>query len=130
MKKWIIVITIMLALVIGCVLEGIYTNKAFDFLEERLEVVANAISKDKEKIDTPENIKLMKDLHEKWHDKLDILRCIIWHTSNKDIEVGIARAQKYIEENNYTEAIVEIYSLINYSKHYSEDFMISLENIF
>ncbi len=130
MKRWIIIISIVLILIAGCIFEGVYTNKSFDYLEERLEVVALTLTKDKEKIDTPENIKLVKDLHQEWHERLKFLRAFIWHSSNKDIEIGLARAEQYIIENNYTEAVVEIYSLIHYSKHYSDDFRVSLENIF
>lgn len=130
MKKWIIVIAIILLLIGGCVVENIYTNYAFDFLEEELTAVAESLSENKENIDTEENISQIQWVHEEWHKKLKVLRCVIWHSSNKDIEVGISRAEYYIKENNYTEAIVEIYSIINYSQHYSDDFKISIENIF
>lgn len=114
----------------GCVWESIYTNKAFDRLETELQEVAVALSVDKENIDTEDNIRRMEKVHEKWHERLNVLRCIIWHTSNKDIENGLSRAEFYIRENNYTEAVVEINAIISYSKHYSDDFKISLENIF
>ena len=130
MKKWAIIILIIAFLTAACVFENIYTNNAFDFLEERLSVVAEALEKDKENIDTKENIELIAKVHKEWHKKLTLLRALIWHSSNKDIEIGIARAEQYIKENNYTEAVVEIYSLISYSQHYSDDFKISLENIF
>ena len=129
-KRWFVIIFIITLLTSGCILESIYTNNAFDFLENELKIVASSLEKDKENIDTEENIKLIEKLHEKWHDKLKVLRCVIWHSSNKDIENGISRAEQYIKENNYVEAVVEINALISYSHHYSEDFKISLENVF
>lgn len=128
-KRWIIVIGISILLIFGCVFENIYINKAFDFLENRLQVVTTALNEDKENIDTKKNEKLIEDVHNAWHEKLKVLRCFIWHSSNKDIEIGIARAEYYIKENNYTEAMVEIQSLISYLHHYSDDFKISLSNI-
>ena len=129
-KKWIVIIAIIIFLAGGCVFEGIYTNKAFDSLEDEMRVVAKMISADQENIATEQNIAKIEEVHDKWHKKMKVLRCLIWHSNNKDIEVGISRAEWYIRENNYTEAIVEIYAVINYSEHLSNDFMVSIENIF
>ena len=59
-----------------------------------------------------------------------MLKCLIWHTGIKDVEIGLARISVYIEENDYTEASAEVLSLVDYLTHYSDDFRISWENIF
>lgn len=129
-KKWIIMISLMIILIVGCVMESLYVNRSFDGLIERLENFQIKLDENKENINLEELIYESKDIHNKWHTKVDLLKCLIWHTGIKDIEVGLAKISIYIEENDYTEASAEISSLIDYLKHYSSDFDISWENIF
>lgn len=129
-KKWIVMIVLSLVLVAGCVLESSYINKSFDWLINSLETVQIELTENKEKIDTDEFISNIYNLHNDWHKKVRILKCLIWHTNIKDVEVGLARISVYIRENDYTEAYAEIASLIDFSAHYLDDFRISAENIF
>lgn len=123
-------IVLSLVLVAGCVLESSYINKSFDWLINSLETVQIELTENKEKIDTDEFISNIYNLHNDWHKKVRILKCLIWHTNIKDVEVGLARISVYIRENDYTEAYAEIASLIDFSAHYLDDFRISAENIF
>lgn len=129
-KKWIIMISLIAILIVGCILESTYVNNSFDNLIERLETFQIKLDKNKENIDLDDNIFESKQIHNEWHERVDLLKCLIWHTGIKDIEVGLARISIYIEENDYTEASAEISSLVDYLKHYSSDFDISWENIF
>ena len=129
-KKWIIMISLIVFLIVGCILESTYVNNSFDNLIERLETFQIKLDKNKENIDLDDNIFESKQIHNEWHERVDLLKCLIWHTGIKDIEVGLARISIYIEENDYTEASAEISSLVDYLKHYSSDFDISWENIF
>ena len=129
-KKWIIMISLIIILIVGCILESTYVNNSFDNLIERLETFQIKLDKNKENIDLDDNIFESKQIHNEWHKRVDLLKCLIWHTGIKDIEVGLARISIYIEENDYTEASAEISSLVDYLKHYSSDFDISWENIF
>lgn len=129
-KKWIIMISLMIVLVVGCVLESNYVNNSFDNLIERLEQFQVKLDNNREHIDLESLIYESEEIHNDWHTKVDLLKCLIWHTGIKDIEVGLARISIYIEENDYTEASAEISSLVDYLKHYSSDFDISWENIF
>ena len=129
-KKWIIMISLIVILIVGCILESTYVNNSFDNLIERLETFQIKLDKNKENIDLDDNIFESKQIHNEWHERVDLLKCLIWHTGIKDIEVGLARISIYIEENDYTEASAEISSLVDYLKHYSSDFDISWENIF
>ncbi len=123
-------IVLSIVLVLGCILESGYINKSFDWLINSLETIQIELTENKEKIDTDKFIEDISNLHDKWHKKVKILKCLIWHTNIKDVEVGIARISVYISENDYTEAYAEIASLIDFSAHYLDDFRISLENIF
>ena len=123
-------IVLSIVLVLGCILESGYINKSFDWLINSLETIQIELTENKEKIDTDKFIDDISNLHDKWHKKVKILKCLIWHTNIKDVEVGIARISVYISENDYTEAYAEIASLIDFSAHYLDDFRISLENIF
>ena len=129
-KKWIVMILLSFFLIAGCVIETIYVNKSFNWLINSLETVQIEIKENKEQIDKEKFINGIYQIHNEWHDKVQILKCIIWHTQIKDVEIGLARISVYIEENNYTEAYAEIASLIDIAAHYIEDFSISSENIF
>ncbi len=129
-KKWIIMISLIIVLVVGCILESTYVNNSFDNLIEKLETYQIKLDENKDKIDLNELINESKQIHNEWHKRVDLLKCLIWHTGIKDIEIGLARISTYVEENDYTEASAEISSLVDYLKHYSSDFDISWENIF
>lgn len=129
-KKWIVMIILSVILVSGCIVESIYVNKSFDWLINNLETIQIELKENKDKIDTEKFIGEIYQLHNDWHKKVKILKCLIWHTNIKDVEVGLARISVYIEEDDYTEAYAEIASLIDFSAHYLDDFRINIENIF
>lgn len=117
-------------LVFGCIFESNYVNRSFDWLINSLETIQIELTENKDKIDTEKFIDDTYNLHNEWHKKVKLLKCLIWHTNIKDVEIGLARISVYVEENNYTEAYAEIASLIDFSAHYLDDFRISSENIF
>ena len=123
-------IILSIILVVGCVLESIFVNKSFDWLINSLETIQIELTENKDSIDSEKFITDIYDLHNEWNNKVKTLKCLIWHTNIKDIEIGLARIAVYIEENNYTEAYAEIAALIDFSAHYLDDFRVSLENIF
>ena len=129
-KRWIIMITLSVILIVSCVIETTYVNNSFDWLINSMETLQIEITENMEKIDTKEIIDRAYGIHENWHKKVKVLKCLIWHTGIKDVEIGLARIAVYIEENDYTEAYAEIASLIDYSAHYLDDFEISVDNIF
>ena len=129
-KKWIVMILLSAMLVVGCILESMYVNKSFDWLINSLETIQIELTENKEKIDAKKFIDDIYSLHNNWHKKVKVLKCLIWHTNLKDVEIGLARISVYIEENDYTEAYAEIASLIDFTAHYLDDFRISVENIF
>lgn len=130
LKKWIIMISLLLILVAGCVVEGVYVRKSFSWLINSLETLQIEITQVKEEINDEENTKFAYQIHESWNKKVKILKCLIWHSSIKDVEIGLARIAVYVKENDYKEASAEIGALIDYISHYLDDFSISLENIF
>lgn len=123
-------IALIVALTVGCVVESVYVNRSFDGLVDSLEELQIELDNTKEKIDEPYLFDKADSIHKSWHKRVKVLKCLIWHTGIKDVEVGLARIEVYIEENDYTEASAEISSLIDYLEHYSDDFSISWENIF
>lgn len=129
-KKWIFMILLSIILVVGCVLESIYVNRSFDWLINNLESIQVELKENKEFIDNEKFINDVYKLHNDWTEKVKTLKCLIWHTNIKDIEIGLARIAVYVEENNFTEAYAEIAALIDFSAHYLDDFRVSVENIF
>ena len=128
-KKWTIISVIFVCLIVGCALEYNYVNKAFVGLRESLEAFEPMLSANEENIDTEENIKYMENLHASWHKKVKVLKALIWHTGLKDIEVGLSKIKTYTEKNDYTEALAELQSLIDYVNHYAKDFTLAIENL-
>ena len=123
-------IVLTITLFCGCIVESSYVNKSFDWLINSLETIQIEITENKDKIDDEKFVNSIYDLHNVWHNKVKVLKCLIWHTNIKDVEIGLARISVYIGENNFTEAYAEIASLIDFSAHYLDDFRISVENIF
>lgn len=129
-KKWIIMISLSVFLVVGCILETRYVQGSLGWLINSLETLQIEISQQSDKIDDENFVTMAYDLHENWHKKVRVLKCVVWHSGIKDAETGLARISVYVSENNYTEASAEIASLIDYLAHYLDDFVISTENIF
>lgn len=129
-KKWIIMICLTIAIVVGCIFEARFIRSSLSWLINSVETIQVEITENKEKIDTEELITKIYDVQKNWHKKVGTLKCLIWHTGIKDIEVSLARIAVYIEENDYTESYAESASLIDYVAHYLDDFKISAENIF
>jgi len=129
-KKWIVILSIIVFLVVGCIIEYKYINNAFEYLHNNLINYQELLDIDKENINTQDNVKYISNLHNNWHNKYKVLKSLIWHSGIKDIEVGLSRIKTYTQENDYTEAKAELQALIDYIRHYSEDFTFSLENLF
>jgi len=129
-KKWIIMICLSIALVVGCLIESHYVNSSFNWLVNSLETLQIELAQNKENIDDEKYVKFAYSIHNEWNEKARVLKCLIWHSGVKDVEIGLARTCVYISENNYTEAYAEIAALIDYLSHYLKDFSVSTENIF
>lgn len=128
-KKWIVMCVIIVAIVGLCVWENLYIQKSFTFLLNRLDIIEMQLSKNEEIINTDENISAINNLHEEWRSKTKVLKTIVWHTGMKEVEINLSRVLSYVEQNDYKEAIVELHALQDFSKHYKQDFTITLENI-
>lgn len=128
-KKWLTMILLSLALIFGCIFESKYVNKSFEKLINSLESLQIELSENKDKIDTQSFIDKTNHIHEEWRKNSQVLKCVIWHSGIKDIEIGLARVFVYVKENDYTEAYAEIAAIIDYCAHYLDDFSISSENI-
>lgn len=129
-KKWIVVISIISILVVGCILEYRFVNKTFDDMTARFESVKAMLDSNQEHVDTQEILTYLSYLHNDFHQKEKILKSLIWHTGLKDVEIGISRIISYANNNDYTEAVAETNGLIDYCKHYGQDFKITWDNIF
>lgn len=132
-KKWIIMISLSIILILGCFFESKYVNNSMNSLINSLETLQIEITENqnnKESIDSEKLIAEAYNLHNEWHEKVTVLKCLIWHSGLKEIEINFARIAVYIEENDYTEAYAEIACLIDYIAHYLDDFKITIDNIF
>lgn len=129
-KKWVIVLSILALLVVGCVLEYRFVNSTFEEMTVRFENVKAMLDQNQEHVDAEEILNYLDDLHNDFHQKEKVLKALIWHTGLKDVEIGISRIITYAKNNDYTEAMAETNGLIDYCKHYGQDFKITWDNIF
>ncbi len=129
-KKWIIIITIIAGLIVGCYFENRYINHTFENMVASLQTYKEMLEATEEEINLPQNLNYLEALHSKFHEDEKVLKTLIWHTGLKDVEISLSRIITYTEESDFTEAMAETNGLIDYCKHYSLDFKISLENIF
>lgn len=128
-KKFIAVLVFLLTIAIGGYFECGFVTKSFEELIGKLNEVKTELSITPESIDTPENVGKLVSIHEFWQDKTSVIKFFVWHTGIKDVEVGLSRITSYTEENNYTEAYVELNNLIDYCEHYQNDYKFSWQNI-
>ena len=128
-KRWIIMIVIFVALVVGGIIETTYTQNTFKWLVNSLEAYEIELIENKAKVDEQKLIEKIYNIDNEWNKRVKGLKCLVWHSGVKDIEVGLARVAVYVEENNFTEAYAETAALIDYSVHCLDDFMITIENI-
>ena len=128
-KRWIIILCISVILVVGGIVETKYTQDSLYWLIESVEELELDLKANKDEIDADAYVKKANAIDDKWDKKLNVLKCLVWHSCVKDIEIGLARIVVYIEENDFTEAYAECESLIDYANHYLDDFKITLENI-
>ena len=120
----------MLLIVLGAgYFESHYITASFNELVGELNQIKTELSLSPENIDKPEYIGRLVSLHDDWQEHTEVLKFFVWHTGIKDVEVGLSRITSYTEENNYTEAYVELNNLIDYCKHYSTDYRFSIQNI-
>lgn len=130
MTKKFIAIIFMLILVAGAsVFESRFISDSFEDLIGKLNNIQTQLSLTPDNIDSPQNIGELIEIHEDWQDHTQVLKFFVWHTGIKDVEVGLARITSYTEENNYTEAYVELNNLIDYCEHYKQDYSFNLQNI-
>lgn len=130
MVKKVIAILVFVAIIIATgIFESNYIIKSFDNLSDDLIVVESSLAKTPDAINTEENVTALKDIHENWQTHTKILKFFVWHTGIKDVEVGLSRITSYTEMNNYEEAYTELNNLIDYCKHYSQDYRFSIQNI-
>lgn len=112
------------------ILESLYIEKMLVSLEEDLTSFEAMLEKDKENINTFENLQKIEYITTKWHKNATKLKYLVWHTGIKDVEVGMSRIATYTHENDFTEAKVELNNLLDFARHYAEDFKILPENVF
>ena len=128
-RKFIVILIFLLTIGVAGYFESHYIITSFDELESRLSDVRAELCLNKESIDSKENVQTLKNIHEDWQKHTQVLKFFVWHTGIKDVEVGLSRITSYTEENNFTEAYVELNNLIDYCTHYSQDYRFSIQNI-
>lgn len=128
-KKFIAIIVFLLLIIVASFFESRFIATSFDDLIGKLNSIKTELSLSPDQIDSTENVGTLIETHEFWQSRTKVLKFFVWHTGIKDVEVGLSRITSYTEENNFTEAFVELNNLIDYCEHYKEDYRFNLQNI-
>ena len=128
-KKWIVILSILVLLVVACILENSYIKGSFDCFQAKLETAKVMLKEDDGAIDNEENISYLENIENDWDKKIKSLKSLIWHTGLKEIEIGLSRVITDTEENNFTEAMTELNAILDYLDTYEDEFTFSWENL-
>lgn len=129
MKKMIVII-IVFCLMLGAMIgEMVYVNNFYTGLQHDLEVVAESIEQHEENVDNPQTVELCEKLTKKWEKNKSILLMLQNHNTVRTFDDKIVSLEYVVKSDNYNDAIIFVYSAINYIDDVLLDSIPYLSNI-
>ena len=129
MKK-LIVILVVFAVLVGCIIgEMIYENNLYNGLQADLEKISISIENNEEHVKNPETIALCEKLTKKWESGKSILLILQNHNTVRALDDKIVSLEKVVKSDNYNDAVIFVYSAINYIDDVLLDSIPFLSNI-
>lgn len=130
MKK-VITILVVFALMMGAMIgEVVYVNKFYNSVQADLEIIAESIDKNEEHVNNPETVELCTALTEKWEKGKDFLLTVQNHNTVRNFDDKILSLDAVVKSDNYNDAVIFVYSAINYIDDVLLDSIPYLSNIF
>ena len=130
MKKAII-ISVVLALMIGAMIgEMVYVNKFYNSLQAELEVIAESIDGNEERVENEQTIALCEALEKKWEKGKHALLVMQNHNTVRNLDDKIVSLVAVVKSDNYNDAVIFVRSAINYIDDVLLDGIPYLSNIF
>ena len=114
MKKIVVILVVFAVMVAAMVCEITYVNKFYNSLQVELEQVAVSIENNEEKVDNAETVELCEKLTRKWEKGKRLLLTIQNHNTVRNLDDKIISLKAVVQSDNYNDAVIFVYSAINY----------------
>lgn len=130
MKKVVIILAIFGVMVVAMITEIVYVNKFYTGLQHDLEEIASAVSSSEEFVATEQNLAKCAALTKKWEKGKKALLTLQNHNTVRNLDDKIVCLNEVVKSNNYNDAVIFVYSAINYIDDVLLDSIPYLSNIF
>ncbi len=114
MKKIVVILVVFAVMVAAMVCEITYVNKFYNSLQVELEQIAVSIENNEEKVDNAETVELCEKLTRKWEKGKRLLLTIQNHNTVRNLDDKIISLKAVVQSDNYNDAVIFVYSAINY----------------
>lgn len=130
MKK-LIVVSVMLALVLGLAIwEILFVRSFYSDFTDRLDSLQTLVAACDEKIENPEIERKVGELNDYWERHRDIMMLIANHNVMRTIGDKVVSLSGTVEKDNVPDTFVNILSLKNYIRELKDDLIPIPSNVF
>ena len=129
MKKIVVILVVFAVMVAAMVCEITYVNKFYNSLQVELEQIAVSIENNEEKVDNAETVELCEKLTRKWEKGKRLLLTIQNHNTVRNLDDKIISLKAVVQSDNYNDAVIFVYSAINYIDDVLLDSIPDLSNL-
>ena len=113
----------------GMVGEIVFVNKFYNGLQSDLNQVAKSIEANEEHVNNDQTVALCSALVKKWEKGKRTLLTLQNHNTVRNLDDKIVSLQYVVQSDNYNDAVIFVYSAINYIDDVLLDSMPYLSNL-
>ncbi len=129
MKKVVIILIVFALMIGGMVGEIVFVNKFYNGLQSDLNQVAKSIEANEEHVNNDQTVALCSALVKKWEKGKRTLLTLQNHNTVRNLDDKIVSLQYVVQSDNYNDAVIFVYSAINYIDDVLLDSMPYLSNL-
>ena len=129
MKKVGVILIVFALMVGGMVGEIVFVNKFYNGLQSDLQRVAKSIELNEDNVNNAETVALCTALEKKWEKGKRALLTIQNHNTVRNLDEKIVSLSYVVKSDNYHDAVIFVYSAINYIDDVLLDSMPYLSNL-
>ena len=129
MKKVVVILIVFALMIGGMVGEIVFVNKFYNGLQSDLQIVAKSIEANEDNVNNAETVALCTALVKKWEKGKHTLLTIQNHNTVRNLDDKIISLSYVVKSDNYNDAVIFVYSAINYIDDVLLDSMPYLSNL-
>lgn len=129
MKKVVVILVVFFVMLGAMIGELVYVNKFYNGIQADLEIIAESIEANEEHVQNPETIALCDNLVKKWEKGKRTLLMLQNHNTVRNFDDKIVSLAAVVKSDNYNDAVIFVYSAINYIDDVLLDSMPYLSNL-